>query len=443
MEDTKMNTAEEVLEYLKLDERHRPYATIDNAVIILRLDPILGGHIRENLFRSRIELTGRMPWSRTGIEIVDRDEIHLKYYFENLYGYTSEKRLRDALRIVAAENEYHPVKDYLNSLRWDGTNRIRYALHHFLGAEIDDYTYESMKLFMLGAISRVFKPGCKFEYMLCLVGGQGAGKSSFIRFLARFDAWFTDDIKRLDEDKVYEHLEGHWICEIAEMYAVINTKYNEATKAFLSKQYDSYRRPYGTRAEDIPRQCVFAGTSNTKNFLPLDRSGNRRFLPIMCNAASAEIHILEDEDSSRDYINQMWAEAMEVYRSDDCKLKLPKEMEQNLVEYQRPFMQEDTWMGLIAEWLDNYNGALVCTRMLYNEALDMSGTPRNAESRQIGEIMNQLEDWKQFENPRHISKIYGKQRGWERLETNYGNKDDKTEFSESIQAELPPEWFNT
>ena len=87
---------------------------------------------------------------------------------------------------------------------------------------------------MLGAGSRVVKPGCKFEYMLCLVGGQGAGKSTFIRFLCMQDRWFTDVIKRLD-DKVYEHLMGHWICEMAEMLAVFNTKYNEATKAFLSK----------------------------------------------------------------------------------------------------------------------------------------------------------------------------------------------------------------
>ena len=158
---------------------------------------------------------------------------------------------------------------------------------------------------MLGAISRVFKPGCKFEYMLCLVGGQGAGKSTFIRFLCMQDRWFTDDIKRLDDDKVYEHLMGHWICEMAEMLAVLNTKYNEATKAFLSKQYDNYRKPYGTRAEDIPRQCVFAGTSNVINFLPLDRSGNRRLLPIMCDSSKAEVHILENEAESRAYIEQM------------------------------------------------------------------------------------------------------------------------------------------
>ena len=110
---------------------------------------------------------------------------------------------------MATENEYHPVREYLLSLKWDGVERVRYALKHFLGTNGSDYEYECLKLFMLGVISRIFKPRCKFEYMLCLVGGQGAGKSTFIRFLCLNDRWFTDDIKRLDDEKVYEHLAGH------------------------------------------------------------------------------------------------------------------------------------------------------------------------------------------------------------------------------------------
>ena len=95
------------------------------------------------------------------------------------------------IKVVANEKRYHPVQDHLNSLNWDGVERIRYALHHFLGADVSNYTYEVMKLFMLGTISRVYRPGIKFEVMLCLVGGQGAGKSTFLRFLAMCDDWFT------------------------------------------------------------------------------------------------------------------------------------------------------------------------------------------------------------------------------------------------------------
>ena len=100
-------------------------------------------------------------------------------YLEETYGLTNEKKIDNAIGIVANENKYHPIRDYLSSLVWDGTERIRFCLRHFLGADADDYTYEALKLFLLGAISRAFQPGCKFEIMLCLVGGQGAGKSTF------------------------------------------------------------------------------------------------------------------------------------------------------------------------------------------------------------------------------------------------------------------------
>ena len=229
---------------LDKSEKEWPYSTIENARLILENDELFKGNIRDNLFRDRIELSGSMPWSRTYLDVTDKDDIHIRHYIEKYYHFRNDKALRDALQIVATENEYHPVREYLLSLKWDGVEHIRYGLKHFLGSSGSDYEYECLKLFMLGAINRIFRPGCKFEYMLCLVGGQGAGKSIFIRFLCLNDRWFTDDIKRLDDDKVYEHLVGYWICEMAEMLAVLNTKYNEATKAFLSKQYDNYRKPY-------------------------------------------------------------------------------------------------------------------------------------------------------------------------------------------------------
>lgn len=138
-------------------------------------------------------------------------------YLENRYGLNNENSIRKALTVVTHQNQYHPIRDYLNSLEWDGTERIRFVLYHFLGVEISDYTYELMKLFLLGAISRVFKPGCKFELMLCLVGGQGAGKSSFFRLLACKDEWFSDDLKRIDDENVFRKMQGHWIIEMSEM----------------------------------------------------------------------------------------------------------------------------------------------------------------------------------------------------------------------------------
>ena len=131
-------------------------------------------------------------------------------------------------------------------------------LTHFFGAEDIGYTGEVMKMHMMGAIRRLYEPGAKYDIMLCLVGGQGTGKSTFFRYLAIKDEWFTDDMKRIDDKKVYEYLQGHWIVEMSEMNAVANAKSIEETKSFLSRQKDIYRIPYERRAEDRYRQCVFA-----------------------------------------------------------------------------------------------------------------------------------------------------------------------------------------
>lgn len=116
--------------------------------------------------------------------------------------------------------------------------------------------------------------------MLCLTGRQGAGKSSLFRFLAGNDEWFSDDLRKLDDENIYRRIMGHWIIEMSEMMATGNAKNVEEIKSFLSRQKDAYKVPYDKFPADRPRQCVFAGTSNKPDFLPHDRSGNRRFLPI-------------------------------------------------------------------------------------------------------------------------------------------------------------------
>ena len=158
-----------------------------------------------------------------------------------------------------------------------------------------------MQLLMLAAIHRVYEPGCKYEIMVCLVGGQGAGKSTFFRFLAIKDEWFSDDLKRMDDDNVYRKMQGHWIIEMSEMMATVNAKSIEDIKSFISRQKETYKIPYETHPEDRPRQCVFVGTSNSMDFLPLDRTGNRRFAPILVHQDRVEKHILEDEKEARNY----------------------------------------------------------------------------------------------------------------------------------------------
>ena len=197
---------------------------ITNAETILSYDPLLREAIRFNELTQRVDIVKPLGWDRgssgPGLEDNDMNNIHL--YCEKTYGITSQKLIEEAVHIVANRNRFHPVRDFLNGLEWDGLPRVRYALHHFLGADISDYTYEILKFFMLGAVSRAFRPGIKFDYIICVVGGQGAGKSTFFRLLAVDDEWFTDDLKDLESGKVYEKLQGHWIIELSEMLATNN-----------------------------------------------------------------------------------------------------------------------------------------------------------------------------------------------------------------------------
>ena len=435
--------AREVKAMLESTEKGGVRNSIRNCLTVFQNDPLLSGAIAKNLLTERIDIIKPIGYHRTGTAITDTDMNYLLLYLEETYGLTSEKKIAAAIGIVANENGYHPIRDYLNGLSWDGTERIRTCLHHFLGADSDQYTYEALRLFLLGAIHRAFHPGCKFEVMLCLVGGQGAGKSTFFRLLAVKDEWFSDDLRKLDDDNVYRKLQGHWIIEMSEMIATANAKSIEEIKSFLSRQKEVYKIPYETHPEDRLRQCVFGGTSNALDFLPLDRSGNRRFLPVMVYPEQAEVHILDDEAASRAYIEQLWAEAMTIYRSGNFKLSFSTEMVRYLKEHQRDFMPEDTKAGMIQAYLDRYTGSMVCSKQLFREALNHPfDEPKQWEIREVNDIMNHcITGWHYFSNPRMFPE-YGRQKGWEReapaTETSNGAEKIPEGFVEvTEQMELP------
>ena len=436
---------DEVRAGLDQSQKGKVYNTAANYRRVLQDDPLLKGAIRKNLLTERIDIVKPLGWYRESSTLTDVDIKYLLLYFEQNYGLTVEKKIEDAVKVIANENRYHPVCDFLNSLVWDGTERIRFCLHHFLGADTDDYTYEALRLFLLGAISRVFTPGCKFEIMLCLVGGQGSGKSSFFRLLAVNDDWFSDDLKKLDDDNVYRKMQGHWIIEMSEMIATANAKSIEEIKSFLSRPKETYKIPYETHPADRKRQCVFGGTSNTMDFLPLDRTGNRRFVPVMVYPERADVHILDDEAASRAYINQMWAEAMEIYRSGDFKLKFSPAMDEYLKAHQREFMPEDTKASQIQDYLDNYKGNMVCSKQLYREALGhLYDEPKQWELREINDIMNNaVTGWRAFVNPRYFPEPYRRQKGWERIEQPDNGTDGFHELSEAEirQLEIPEEFL--
>ena len=440
-------TVEQVRENLSVTEKGQPANTIGNCRTVFCQDPLLRGAIRLNLLTDRVDIVRDLGWRRSTSALTDTDVKYLLLYFEQNYGLTSENKLMAALSIVANENCYHPIRDVLNSLMWDGMPRIRSCLHHFLGADESDYVEEMLKHFLLGAIRRVFHPGSKYEELLCLVGGQGAGKSTFFRFLAIQDEWFSDDLKKLDDDKVFAKLQGHWIIEMSEMLATSNAKSIEEIRSFISRQKETYRTPYETQPKDRLRQCVFGGSSNTLDFLPLDRAGNRRFLPVMIYPEKAEVHILEDEAASREYLLQVWAEAMTIYRSGEYSMKFSKEIQRQLVEVQKDFMPEDTEAGQIQGFLEHYTGNVVCSKQLFKEALGHAfEEPKRWQLHNINEIMNTVvRGWKPFSNPRMFAG-YGRQRGWERGISGNEPPDNEGGFvelseEEVRQLELPKEWI--
>lgn len=414
---------DEIQDMLKISRKGTVSNSIQNCLMVLRYDSTLQGAIKHNSLTGRTDIVKNLGWKRDSATLTDTDMKYIQLYFEQNYHLTSEKKIASAIAIIANENQYHPIHDYLNSLTWDGTERVRYALNLYLGADTSDFTCDCLRLFMLGAVSRVFQPGCKFETMLCLVGGQGAGKSTFFRFLAVRDEWFSDDLKRLDDDNVYRKLEGHWIIEMSEMLATANAKSIEEIKSFISRQKETYKVPYETYPADRPRQCVFGGTTNKQDFLPKDRSGNRRFLPIKVHPDRAKKHILDDVDEARRYIDQMWAEIMVIYRSGNYTLTLSEASIEHLKVHQADFTQEDSQAGLIYAFLEDFKGDKVCSKLLYKEALNHPfNEPADWETRSICEIMNtgiengDIVGWKAFKSPKRFPE-YGKQKGWERIST--------------------------
>ena len=313
------------------NEKGNVTQVIENCETVVREDPLLNGAVRLNRMTGRLEIQKDMGWSRAGPAVNDNDMNNILSYMARNYDLRADKLCWRAITTAAYENSFHPIREYLEELEWDGQERIRYALRHFLGAPEDELTHQCMRMFMIGALRRIYEPGCKFEYVLTLVGGQGIGKSTFYRFLALQDKWFTDDLVGFKSNRIFEKISGHKvvnpeglqvrfadrpgrienssgsprIIEMSEMLAIMNAKGADEVKSFLSRQSDVYRDPYAVFPDDRPRQCVYGATTNRAKCLPFDRTGNRRFLPVLVDEAQAEVHILENEAESRAYIDQI------------------------------------------------------------------------------------------------------------------------------------------
>lgn len=388
---------------LDFDANGRPVASIDNFLKVFEQDNHFAG-LKFNLltYAPEKEVDGKTErW-------LDSDDSEARRYIEKKYGFHSVQKCDDALRIVFAKNKYHPIRDLVDTFEWDGINRIEGFLAKWTKCENTPYTREVSRLIFAGGIHRLYNPGCKFDDMPVLIGtNQGEGKSTFVRWLALDDAYFTE-INEFDGQKGIEGLEGAWICEVGELLALTKTKEQEAVKAFLTRLNDRYRMPFDKRVTDHPRQCIFIGTTNKEQFLT-DKTGNRRFYPVKVNQTGYDI--FEHEAEIKEDIRLCWAEARVRYYTDRIAPFVDRSLVSTVRGEQKKAVEEDYREGLIEGYLEDKTE--VCILELWEKALDMGAysKPTKKDSNEIALIMQNMEGWTKLnKSKRTVS--YGVQRCW-------------------------------
>ena len=345
----------------------------------------------------------------------DADEAQSMNYIESAFKIYSKDKHSAALRILFEERRYNPIQDIVEQTEWDGVPRCQEFLIKYGLCDDTDYSREVSRLIFAGGIHRLYRPGCKFEDVPILMGKQGSGKSTLIRYLAINDDYFGE-LKTMEGQQAIENLQGKWLLEIPEMSAFTKAKDQEAIKAFVSRQRDQYRKPYDRNTTELPRRCVFLATSNDLNPL-VDKTGNRRWYPIevKCNGYD----IFDQEDEIRAYVAQCWAEARANL---DNKLMMPfadRRLLKTYQEAQNNAMQDDWRVGAIQVFLHKkLPGELTCVREVCHRALspnpDFPKEPSLIESKDIGKILNLLPDWERVNGARNVG-IYGKQKCWRKL----------------------------
>lgn len=421
---------------MDVDAQGKPIKSMKNLRTALERNPKLKGRLRLNLFSGRIDVDGELPWVRPGIAKTwnDDDAAQLRIYLEPFFGKIAKNDILDAVAACASDQAYHPVRDYLNGLTWDGVPRLDTLLIDYLGAEDTPYTRAVTRKSFVAAVARIMTPGRKYDTMLVLVGEQGRYKSTV--FMIMGGDWFSDSLRTFGDKDSMETIQGTWINEVAEMQALAKAEIN-AVKMFLSKRSDYYRAAYGRYAIDRPRQCVFFGTSNTKECLT-DTTGNRRFWPVDIDQQPRKKDVGSELAKERD---QLWAEAMAYWKLGEA-LYLPQDLEKEARTVQEAHREQHPWEGIIVDFLREelpadwpkwdlpqrqswrgggvkYDGPLaprsrVCAIEIWCEALGKQrGDMRQRESREINGLLARAPGWTHI-GVAKAGKPYGNQGCYER-----------------------------
>ena len=391
-----------VYKLLDCNSKGAPYQTITNCMTVLANDPLLVGRFGYNTIAYSKTIETPVPWdtSHGTRQITDVDYSQFAAYLEKEYGLHSKQKAIDAIANICSQNRYNPIFEWLEGLKWDGEPRTRGLLPMFLGAVESDYNTEVIELFMRGAIARVLHPGTKFDHMIVLVGKQGIGKSTFLRRLAHQSAWFNDNFNTIEGDNAVEKLRGMWMVEMAELLSVKKAKEVEAVKAFVTSTVDTIRPKYARETEQRPRVCVFAGTTNDMDFLS-DPTGNRRFIPIHCDAQERQ-EILFD-DTYQEFFDQCWAEVYARWKDGEQSLVLPERIAILADEIRKSHTEDDPRVALIQTYLDarmqncedlDSVSARVCVTELLKDVLeekDYKNPPRRLVNEIHAIMRNQVE----------------------------------------------------
>lgn len=328
-----------------------PLPTLSNLEVIIGQDPAFYPFVGTN------EFTGQVTWD--GQPFSDALETGINLQIQGIYDlHVSTERVREVIGFIATKHLYHPVREWLTRLTWDGTPRIDGLLVDYAGAEDSSLNRAIGRRFLLSAVARVMSPGSKVDTTLILVGPQGALKSSLFLALCHDPAWFSDTAMDLHSKDAFQQLQGIWLYEVAELSS-LRGRDAESTKAFLTARADRYRPPYGRNLVRWERQCVFVGTTNETEFLD-DPTGARRFWPVTVSSIDLAA-IRRDRD-------QLWAEAVEAYRAGEIWY-LTAEEGALLVEQQGQHQRADSWLDIVAEWLRGQHDGGVTVGDVLSDAL--------------------------------------------------------------------------
>jgi len=332
-------------ELMVLTETRKPRCIVANAITALEYSQEWAGVLAYDEFAQRTVVKKPTPWPKAvGSEWSDTDDIRAAEWLQRMPKnavFVSPQVAGQAVEVIARQNGFHPVRSYVQSLVWDGTPRLDTWLIDYLGVKDTPFVRAVGAKWLLSAIARVSRPGCQADHTLLLEGPQGIRKSTELRVLAG-DEWFTDHISALGSKDSRGDLLGKWIVEISELSAMRRADL-ETIKAFLTARIDHFRKPYARRSEDVPRQCVFAATTNDETPFH-DQTGNRRFWPVRCGKI--------DVNGLRQDRDQLWAEAYRRYQEGEIWWLEDADLERRAREEQDQRYEPGPWDEKILGWVE-------------------------------------------------------------------------------------------